>query len=162
MRGKFPEAKTLIEHLSHSEYARIIDEGIEEPYTLKSLYEVPSRYTYQGLGKKFEQKVKKLRKEGKKLTFLELLLFFKKENTLINLSCILFYTTEFFLPLLMEKFLRWIGASGCVKNEGVKLLTLLFFLSVFRLLFILQNLYFVSVITVSCKNALGVREDHFE
>ena len=51
----FPQPSNLFEKITHFECAKVIDRGLEEPYTLDRLYKSPTEHTYRGCGKEFEE-----------------------------------------------------------------------------------------------------------
>ena len=153
----FPKPKTILQWVSHSECDAIVKKGQREPYTLTNLFKAPREHTYQGWGQNFEKYNRRLQGQGKELTLLRFLAFFKKENLMMISACIICYILEFTLPLLMERFLNWIDNEDSNLSEGSILLLLIVLLFFGRVVTALQNIYYSHLMTVLSKNTLEVR-----
>ena len=150
---------TLIEHLTHSECNAVIDRGAEEPYSIKTLLQATRENKYKGYGKDFEEHIKNLAKEGRSLTFYEFLKFFKFENIIINTLMTLTFIIDFIVPLLMERFLRWIDDHNANKIEGLVILGVILSIFILRLFFEYNSMYYVRMMSVWIKNCFEVRLD---
>ena len=153
----FPKASTLIEKITHFEFAKIINRGLEEPYTVESLYESPHEHTYQGWGREFEEHNKNLKKEGKKINFIRLITYFKKEFYFIFVVSMTCYATDFMIPLFLEKFLSWNFQKNASALSGSYILAGILAILTLRLIFEYQGTYFLRRIRILTSNTLEVR-----
>ena len=154
---QFPRAKTLLEHISHSESTSIIQKGLETPFTFENLYEAPKEHTYRGNGKAFEEYNNSLFREGKQISFWKFILFCKKVYFWMHLTSIVAYSFDFVLPLVLERFLRWISEKELEVKDGVCLLGILILICGLRMLSAFQYNYCLMELSVTTKNALEVK-----
>ena len=153
----FPKPSSLVEHLSHSECTSIINKGVKDPFTFNTLYQAPKEHTYQGHGRAFEEYNKDLSRKNQSLTFWRFLIFFKKENLIVNLTSVAIITIDFGLPLVLERFLIWIGDADQDSSTGGWLLSILVFISLLRMFSSFFNNYYNSILSAICKNAFEVK-----
>ena len=152
----FPQPKTLLEHLTHSECDYIIEKGIEEPYTFNNLLEAPPEHTYQGSGREFLEYTKLLKREAKDLTFIRFLAFFKIQNLMLNLIGIFCNGVDFLNPLIMERFLRWINSTDSRAFDGLWILLLAIILIFIRVILNFVFIYYSGLSSVQTKNTMEV------
>ena len=152
----FPKAKSIIERIAHTECIQILKKGAKEEYTYSNLFKSPKEHTYHGLGKKFEEHLKKLTSQGKEFTLLRFISFFKKENFFIHIFAYICSILDYIVPLLMERYLRWIQEEEMRLRQGCLILGGVVSLYIIRLVCILQNMYYAELIQVYCKNTMEV------
>ena len=156
MQPKFPKPKNCVQAVVHTECRELVARGVREPYTMQNLYESPPEHTYQGWGKKFEEFCRDLKREGKEITFIKFLIFFKKENLIMvgfySVSCI----SDYILPLIMEVFLKWIENDDWKLLTGVYLLLTTLILTLVRLATVIKYNYYAQLVGVWCKNTIEV------
>ena len=141
----FPQPKSLVQHLTHYECGSIIKKGIKEPYTRYNLFKAPHEHTYQGYSNKFEEYSKELKRKGQDITFMRLLTFFKTENLLMNFFGISCNAIDYIIPIIMERFLRWINEVDSPTIEGFWVLSVAIGLILLRVAFNNLFMYYLLV-----------------
>ena len=157
-KRNFPEPGNLIDDLIHLECNKIINEGLEDPYTFKTLFKSPQKHTYEGLGKSFEEYNSKLKDQRKDITFWRFLLFYKWDSFMLFASCILTNIFEFMLTLLMQIFLEWVDDRESQLGKGVLILIAVLITYAGRFIAALQGDFYSYIFSPLTKNALEVSE----
>ena len=151
-----PEAKTVLERISNTQYSVITERGRKEPYTFENLFEIPDKFKVGGLGEDFMDYIKSLQAKGREIGIMDIAFYFRRQITIYFLFSALYNFSSLTLPVLLNFYLAWLGEKNFAASRGFWILFTILLVSAMMVIGQIQICVLLEKKKTQYLSALGV------